>query len=157
MEFLAHLHPQVVHFPIAFLIIYAVLEIVGVITNKDFFAKAAHLFLFLGVLGAVAAVLTGNQAESIAHKWHKAGAAIPLKAIGTHVDYANATLWYFLGLLVFRTYAVIKKKFKGSFRYLFIILALAGCVFVYLTGEYGGRLVYKYGVGTNLKKMEIKK
>ena len=41
MEFLAQLHPKIIHFPIAFLLIYVLLEITGVITKKDFYLKAA--------------------------------------------------------------------------------------------------------------------
>ncbi|MHB9014432.1 MAG: DUF2231 domain-containing protein, partial [Ignavibacteriaceae bacterium] len=65
MEFLAQLHPKIVHFPIALLSTYVLLEIIGVVFKRDFFSKAAHLILLLGVLGALAAVFTGNQAEDV--------------------------------------------------------------------------------------------
>ena len=156
MESLSQLHPQIVHFPIALFIIYALLEFIGVIFNKDFFSKAAHLILLLGVLGAVAAVLTGNSAEDAARELSKAGAAIPLQAIGDHSDYANITMWFFAGLLVLRTYVVLKKKFTGSMKYLFIVFAFIGVFLVYQTGLRGGRLVYKYGVGTDLNKVGSK-
>jgi uncharacterized membrane protein len=157
MEFLAHLHPKIVHFPIAFLLVYVLLELIGVISGKDFFSKCAHLFLFLGVLGALAAVLTGNQASDVARAWKKAGASIPLDLIHKHSDYATFTLWYFTGLLVLRTMLVIKKKFKGYLKYVILVLAFIGAMLVYETGELGGKLVYDNGVGTQLKKMEIQK
>jgi uncharacterized membrane protein len=50
MEFLAELHPKIVHFPIAFLTIYPVIELIALISKKDFFSKAALLFLLVGVL-----------------------------------------------------------------------------------------------------------
>ncbi len=155
MEFLAQLHPQIVHFPIAFMAIYAVLEITGIISGKEFFQKAAYLFLFLGVLTAVAAVFTGNQAAEIASKWKEKGAAIPTGLISEHEEYATITLWYFTGLLVLRTFLFLKKKFKGSAKYLFLLLAAIGLYFVYQTGDHGGKLVYNHGVGTELKKDEI--
>lgn len=155
MEFLAGLHPKIIHFPVAFLIIYVLLEITGIIFNKEFFTKAAYLFLFLGVLGLVAAVLTGNQAEAVANQWEEKGAIIPFNAIGEHEQFASNTLWFFTALLVFRTFLVLKKKFTGFFKYLIIVLALVGAFLVYETAEHGGKLVYKYGVGTDLKKMEI--
>ncbi|MHB1688132.1 MAG: DUF2231 domain-containing protein [Ignavibacteriaceae bacterium] len=157
MEFLAQLHPKIVHFPIALLSVYVLLEITGVIFKKDLFSKTAHLILLLGVLGALAAVLTGNQAEDVAHLWHKLGANINLDAIENHSDYANITLWYFAGLLVLRTFVVLNKKFTGYLKYIFVVLSLLGLFFIYQTGNYGGKLVYDYGVGTQLKKMEIKK
>src|SRR3972149_229664 len=145
MEFLASLHPKLVHFPIVLFITYALFEILGAITKKEIYSKSAHLLLFLGVLGAVAAVLTGGQAEEVASTWEKQGAIIQFHAIGEHEDYANITLWYFAALLVLRTIAVLKKKFTGYIKYTFVVLALVGCFFVYETGEHGGKLVYEYG------------
>ncbi|HKI79905.1 MAG TPA: DUF2231 domain-containing protein [Ignavibacteriaceae bacterium] len=155
MEFLAGLHPQIVHFPIVLFIIYTLFEILGTITKKEFLSKTAHILLLLGVLGAVAAVLTGNQAEALASSWEKHGAIIQFHAIGEHEEFANITLWFFVALLVLRTVAVLRKKFIGYIKYIFVVLALVGCYFVYQTGDHGGKLVYKYGIGTDLKKMEI--
>lgn len=157
MDFFAHLHPEIVHFPIAFFLIYALLELIGTVLRKEFFSKAAHLFLFLGVLGAVAAVFTGNSAESAAGLLAKKSVSIPKGAIGEHENYATLTMWYFTGLLVFRTMYVLKKKFAGKIKYIFVILSLAGALLVFKTGQLGGRLVYKYGVGTDLIKSEVKK
>ncbi len=156
MEFLSQLHPQVVHFPIAFMVIYALLEITGILSGKEFFQKAAYLFLFLGVLTAVLAVITGNQAADIALKWKDKGAVIPTNLISEHEEYATITMWYFTGLLVLRTYLFLKKKFNGTVKYLFIVLAVAGLYLVYQTGDHGGKLVYRHGVGTELKKEETK-
>lgn len=157
MEFLAQLHPKIVHFPIALLSTYVLLEIIGVVFKRDFFSKTAHLILLLGVLGALAAVLTGNQAEDVAHLWLKQGANINVNAIENHSTYANITLWFFAALLVLRTFAVLKKKFTGYIKYAFVVLAIIGFLFIYQTGKLGGKLVYDYGTGTQLKKMEIKK
>ncbi len=156
MDFLANLHPKIVHFPIALFIVYALLEIIGSFVKKDFFSKTAHLILFLGVIGAVAAVLTGNSAEDAARILSKAGASISMQSIENHSDFANFTLWYFAGILVLRTFVVIRKKFEGSIKYFFVILSIIGVFLVYQTGELGGKLVYKYGIGTELKKTEIK-
>jgi uncharacterized membrane protein len=157
MEFLAGNHPRIVHFAIALLFLYPFLELIGVIFKRDFFSKAAHLILFFGVLAALGGVLTGNQAHEVAMQWEDKGAMMPFKAINEHSWWANFTLWYFAGLLAIRTFFVIKKKFIGYFRYIFAVLALAGVFLVYETGDHGGKLVYKYGVGTELKKMELEK
>jgi uncharacterized membrane protein len=144
MEYLAQFHPKIIHFPIAFLLVYVLLELIGASFKKDFFSKTAHLFLLFGVLGAVAAVLTGNQAEDAFEGWNKTTHAI----LETHQTFANITLWYFTGLLVIRTFLVLKKKFNYTFKYLFIALAFIGAYFVYQTGEHGGQMVFQHGVGT---------
>lgn len=156
MEFLAQLHPKIIHFPVAFLLIYVLLEITGVLSKKEYFQKTAYLFLFIGVLSAVAAVITGNQAAGIASEWEAKGAIIPFGLISDHEEYATLTLWYFTGLLVLRTVLVLKKKFTGIFQYLFILFAVVGGYLIYQTADYGGKLVFGHGVGTEIKKEEIK-
>jgi uncharacterized membrane protein len=155
MEFLAEFHPRIIHFPIAFLLGYVLLETIGIVFKKNFFSKAAHLCLFFGVLGAVAAVLSGKQAEAVAEMWEERGAIIPFGAMLEHENWATITLWYFVGVLVLRTFVVLRKKFVGLIMYGFLVLAIVGAYFVYETGDHGGKLVYKHGVGTELKKAEI--
>jgi len=151
MDFLASLHPKLVHFPLAFLLIYVLLEILGVLSGKEFFQKCAYLFLFIGIITAVAAVFTGNQAADLAEKLKVGGTAIPSGLISEHEDYATASLWYFTALLVLRTFYVIKKKFKGIIQYVFILLALIGGYLIYQTGDRGGKLVFNHGVGTAVR------
>jgi len=148
-------HPRFVHFPIALLLTYILLEIIGIVFKKDFFSKSAHLILFLGVLAALAAVLTGNMAEEAAELLEEKGAIIPFGSISEHENWATITVWYFGALLVLRTFLAIRKKFTGFFQYIFVVLALAGAYFIYQTGEHGASLVYKHGVGTELKEAEI--
>lgn len=147
MDFLAGLHPKVVHFPIALLLTYILCELIGVIFKKDFFSKTAHLFLLLGVIGAVAAVLTGNLAFSVYQNWNDAN----MRLFNHHQTFANLSIWYFSGLLVFKTFLVLKKKSNSSLKYLLLLFALFGCYLIYQTAEYGGDLVKKFGVGTELR------
>ncbi len=151
MEFLAGLHPKVVHFPVALFITYIVLEATGVIFKKEFFLKAAHLILLLGVIGAFFAVLTGNQAFSNYEQWTDASKALFLE----HQNFANLSVWYFTALLVARTYFVLKKKFSLRLKYIILIASLFGGYLVYQTAEHGGELVYKYGVGTELNIKQV--
>jgi uncharacterized membrane protein len=155
MEFLADNHPRVIHFAIAFLFVYPLFELMALVFKKEYLDKSAHLILFIAVLSAIGAVLTGNQAEKVAFLWEEQGAIIPFGLLNEHREYANITLWYFTALLLFRTLLVTQKKFSSTFRYVIVILAFIGTYFVYQTGEYGGELVYKHGVGTELKKQEI--
>jgi len=155
MEFLAENHPRIIHFAVSFLMVYPIVELLAVIFNKDYLGKTAHLILFIGVLSALGAVITGNQAENIASLWEEQGAIIPFGSINEHKEYATITLLYFTGVLLLRTFLVIKNKYKGYIKYIVLVLAFIGVYFVYETGEHGGKLVYKYGVGTELKKAEI--
>ena len=150
MEFLAGLHPIVIHFPIACFILYALFEIAGAVLNNKNLSTTAYILLIIGVVSCVAAVLTGNQAHEVAEKLIDKGIKIPHDLIEEHEQYATITLWYFFFLLVVRTISLLKKKFTKSVQIGFVFLAILGCYFLYEAGEHGGKLVYKFGVGTEL-------
>ena len=144
MDLLSLLHPKIVHFPIAFLLVYLVLELIGAIFKKDFYSKAAHLFLFFGVLGALAATFTGDQAVDAFEGWNKSSHAV----LRDHHNYATITTWFFTALLVLRTIVVLRKKFTTPFKFGFVLFAVIGTYFIVLTGDLGGKMVYIHGVGT---------
>jgi uncharacterized membrane protein len=136
MEFLAHIHPKIVHFPIAFLLMYPLMELLALVTKKEFYSKAASLFLIIGTLGAFFAVFTGNQAFSVIKNWGKDS----LYILNSHQTFANITMWFFTGLLVLRIYLTIKKKINQKTIIILFLLSLLGCYLVYQTGNYGGKL-----------------
>lgn len=158
MDFFASLHPKFIHFPIALFLTYTLFEIIGIIFKKEAFTKSAYILLILALLGAVAAVLTGNQASQAAEKLsdllEKTNVNIPLGAIDKHEEYGTIALWYITGVVVLRTYLLLKKKFSGWLKYSFILLSLIGSLLIYETASLGGRLVYQHGVGTDLIKPE---
>ncbi len=151
MDTLASFHPKVVHFAIALLLTYVLFEFLYLIFKKDFLNKSATLILFLGVLGALASLLTGNQAYHYAeYLFDNYDVKIPLGAIDHHEEYATWTLFWFLGILIIRFLLNLKDKFRGFLQAVVFTLSLVGVYLVYETGEHGGELVYKYGVGTKV-------
>lgn len=149
MEFLAQLHPKIIHFPIAFFILYFLFESSGIILKKEFLLKSALIILILAIIFSVLAVLTGNQAYEIL-KERQTDTAIYKDVINQHELFATITLWYFIGVMFLRIYFVVKKKFVGKNQYLFIVLGLIGSLLIIITGSYGGDLVFKYGIGTKI-------
>lgn len=143
--FLADIHPRVVHFPIALLTTYAFLEVFGIAFNKEFISKTALLILCIGVVTAFFAVLTGNQAFNDFKFWTEDSSTL----LGEHQTYATFLLWFTVLVCGFRIYVVVKKKFIGFTKYLFILFALLILFLVYQTGQHGGDLVKKYGIGTD--------
>ncbi len=153
MEELSRLHPYIVHFPIALFTTYFLFELLAVIFKKEFLFKAAHLILFLGIIGAFVAVLTGNQAYSEFRGWD----AKSLQVFNDHQTFANITTWYFFVLLIGRTYLVVKKKFNSYYQVIILLLSALGIFFVLKTGFYGGELVNKFGVNKEIRiKLENK-
>lgn len=149
MESIAQFHPLVIHFPIVLFVVYMLFEIAGTVLKNEFYSKAAYVILIMGVVSALAAVLTGNQAEEAAEGLLDKGINFE-DVLEAHEEYATFTLWYFFAIFAARTYFVVKKKFAGSVKIVFAVLAVVGTFLVFETGEHGGELVYKYGVGTEV-------
>ncbi|MGE5436833.1 MAG: DUF2231 domain-containing protein [Syntrophothermus sp.] len=147
-------HPKVVHFAVALLLTYSLLEIIGVLFNNAFFQKTALLILLLGVLGAFAAVTTGREAEDAFDYFNSSSS----DTMESHETFANITFWFFLIVLLFRGTLLVNVKLRDYFykiRYVFLILAIIGAFFVFQTGQYGGELVYTHGVGTKIKIQQM--
>jgi len=136
MELLADIHPKIVHFPIAFLMLYPFMELVFLISVKDFFSKSAMLFLAIGVIGSFFAVLSGNQAFEVVENWNGEGKEI----FSYHQLFANLTVWFFSALLIVRYILFIKKKLNRTIISVIFVLSLIGVYLVYQTGNYGGKL-----------------
>ncbi len=145
MEFLAHIHPKIVHFPLAFLFLYPLMELIFIITKKDFFTKAATLFLVIGTIGALVAVFTGNQAYSIIKNWNNESTNI----FNSHQNFANLTMWFFTGLLALKIFLLSKRKIDLKKIIVLFLLSLIGCYLVYQTGNYGGKLAEKIIIQEN--------
>jgi len=150
MEYLAKLHPIIVHFPIAVFVLYCLSEIAALILKKDWLSKITMPLLSIGVIFSVFGALTGNQAFSVVKPMLNHKQSIIEKIILEHERYATITLWYFLLLLALKFYLHVKKKQTQNWKTAFCILSLIGIYFVYKTGELGSKLVYDYGVGTQL-------
>lgn len=136
MEFLAELHPKIVHFPIAFLTVYPVMELIALISKKDFFSKAALLMLLIGVVFSLIAVLTGNQAFISNQNLSKES----IEIFNQHENFANIITWFFTALLIIRYYLVIKNKLTFKFHLLIVLIGISAMYFVYQAGNYGGKL-----------------
>ncbi len=149
MDFLGKFHPILIHFPIALLTVYSFFEIVSLFYKEKSLDKFTLALLGLGVLFAVAAVFTGHLAEDLSYNLLN---QVQKEAIETHETFATIVLFYFAALFFIKFYLVKKIKFTGYYKFAYIAMVLIGNIFIYLTGYYGGRLVFDYGIGTALLK-----
>ena len=136
------LHPIVVHFPIAFLTLYAVLELLSVrrLIEKPYWFPIKAILVILGALGAVAALLTGEGAIHF-------GENIPL--IEAHERFATASVILSLLISIIHLVAwfgrdklqILAWRLLGN-RGAMIPLALAMLATITITGGLGGAIVY---------------
>jgi uncharacterized membrane protein len=138
-----NLHPLVVHFPIALLLVAALADLIDMPFGRPkWLAKAVTTLFALGSAGAVVACLSGQQALDTVLM---PGMAHPI--VQAHRTWAIATTIYFSLLTVIRVGAAFRAPLALHYRVAFLIAALVGVAGLQQTAERGGRLVYEQGVG----------
>jgi uncharacterized membrane protein len=140
-----HLHPMIVHFPIALLIVGFLSDLIGAFFKKEFFSKAGFYLLILGTAGVIAAYLSGNIAGDGVSE-----AGTLKQALENHEEAAELSLWLMVIASVVRIGIVVFKKYTGMFKWAAIILFFAGILSIARTGYYGGELVFKHAAGVQL-------
>jgi len=143
-EWAPNIHPMLVHFPIALFIIAVFLDPLSLLWKKDWTRSSATALFILAALASMVTYLSGRQAiDSV---------SVPLNAELTasyHADWAIYTLLYFSAYAALRTFLFWKKMDNKSLIAIILFLAgLTGCALLAKTADLGGKLVYKYGVGT---------
>ncbi len=136
---LTNVHPLIVHFPIAFLIAFFVIDLLGALLNKDQWRKLATGLLYLGAISAGAAVAAGLIAEgSIEHGENVHLIMERHKSFGISVLSISAflSIWRLLSGGIVR----------GVANLFFIMFSVLLTVLLLLGADLGGLMVYKHGV-----------
>jgi uncharacterized membrane protein len=149
----SELHPLIIHFPIALLLIAPLFIIAGILMNPQNgrpFLVTALALMILGTVGTVVAVLTGEAAAEVAHR--STGVSAVLER---HQELAEITRDIF-GLLsvIFAAILFVPRFLKrettaAAARILplaFLLFYGAGTVVLVNTAHNGGRLVHEFGV-----------
>jgi uncharacterized membrane protein len=132
---LASLHQKVTHFPIAFLVFYPLIELIGLIKKSDFIDKVSLIFLISGLAGLLLSLVTGNLTLSL----YKDYTNYQLEIINKHIEYANLSAWFAGILFLIRIYFRNRIKSKYFIRIVILLLSFATMFFIFKAGEYGGK------------------
>lgn len=136
-------HPLIIHFPIALLSMAVGLTVLDLFYSREWIIKATSGLYIFGAMGAVVSYITGRSAAD--------NIGLNLKAevaIGTHSDWGLYTLLYFGAFtIIYYVVKFILKRNTLALRVLLAVLAMAGFIILAQTAEYGGRLVFEYGLG----------
>ncbi len=134
----SHLHPMLVHFPVAILMIGFIAVLAAMFFKKEACLSVAGFYLLIiGALSALAAYLTGQYFTS-----EMTGGAGEIKEL--HELFASITMWTALanaGFWIFLKYA---KKENTSLKWIVLALYAISAISVSITGFYGGTLVYNF-------------
>jgi len=137
----SHLHPMLVHFPIALVIFGFIAELAFLFFKKEVsLSKMGVYLLTLGTLTALVAWLTGNFFTS-----EMDGAAGKMKDL--HELFATITLILLIATTALRFMLLILKNINSSLKIISFIMYGLAAVSVSITGFLGGTLVYDYMLG----------
>lgn len=141
-DWIPNIHPFVVHFPIALLVVAVLFDLARLWFTKQSWLHNAVIALYTtGTIGLIAAFLSGRQAvETVS----VTGDAVPV--VTSHEDWALYTLIFFGIFTATRLWTWWKDIEKGWLLPALIAPALIGTGMLWYTGELGAKLVYKHGV-----------
>ncbi len=136
---LDYLHPLVVHFPIALWMTALLFYFLYAWRNDDFFVRTGIWLHVLGVLGGVAALLTGERDEEMVEETlERIPAAHEL--IEQHETMGKVVTGLFAVLALW----VLFRRPKGGMRWVLVAAMAAAAALLAYQGHIGGRLVYEF-------------
>jgi uncharacterized membrane protein len=131
------LHAALNDLPTALLLTAVLFELIGVVARRPALRQASFWTLIAGAIGGAAAVISGLQAEG--HIEH--GEAVH-RVMETHEQLGLITLGIFGVLALWR---IVRERRMGSLeRALMLILSLGGAGVLFVTANYGGRLIFEH-------------
>jgi len=140
------LHPAVVHFPIALLLVGAAFAVAAVFFRRWHFPLFAAILLSLGSLGAVVASATGEgEEEKVEHSMPSAEPALEEHA-GWGETARNAGILATL-LAVAAVFFVSRPAIGRPLSLVTALVAIGAAYAVMQAGHLGGELVYRHGAG----------
>jgi uncharacterized membrane protein len=137
-----NIHPLLVHFPIAFLTFFFLVDVIGVIAKKPQWRYVAGWLLYLGTLAAIFTVIAGLfAADSVEH-----GEDVhDIMERHQHIGISILSLALFLSAWRLKRWG-LHSKTGNTF---FLGLSAFLCFLLTLGADLGGLMVYRYGVSVN--------
>ncbi len=134
-----NIHPLFVHFPIALLTSFVLIDLAGAVFKNPAWRTVAGWFLYIGVVMTAATVAAGLAAEeSVAHGGNVHDVMERHEALALTV-FGLAAL-----LAVWRI--ITRGKLTGGANVFYLSLAVLMNIILIFAADMGGLMVYKYGV-----------
>lgn len=142
-----NIHPIFVHFPLAFLSVYAFFEIVRIkqFTRAQWYLPVKKALLYIGTLTSFLTLQTGEMAEE-ALGFHS-------NLVEAHSTWATGSVWIFAILAIAYLIPIFEtKNWFSRIRFTSVIakyirlyapvIALIGLIAITIAGALGGAIVY---------------
>ena len=134
----SHLHPMLVHFPIALVMFGFIIELASLIIKKELCLPKLSLYLL--VTGTLATIVTWLSGELFTSEM--SGAAGSVKE--PHELFAFITMCLLIATSIIRLMITLGKKENSTLKWISFILYGIAAITVSITGFFGGTLVYNY-------------
>ena len=135
-----NVHPLFVHFPIAFLSVFFLFELITTLGKRNQLRPVTNALLYLGTLGALATITTGLIAASIVPHGEEVHEIIERHE---HIGLTIAAIAVTLSL-----WRLLAKSISGVMaNTLYFSLATIMVIGIIFGADLGGLMVYHYGVG----------
>ncbi len=136
-------HPIIVHFPIVLVVVSLFFHSLSMTFPRYIGHITGLIILWLGAISAFLASLTGEKAYS---GLQSEQIRIIKDVIGRHEDLANITTWSIIIFVLAWTFTYLKFKDRKWLNWIVLSGLTILCIFVLLTGYWGGELVYTHSV-----------
>lgn len=133
-------HPLVVHFPIVLLIVAGVFYLLHFFIKDMKLDKIGFFIHAAGLIGCVAAILTGDYAEAELIQTHDIH-----ELVEEHEMLGMITTWAF-GIMAVWAFLRQKSNIRLE-RIVFTVVFFLGLGFMGVASHHGGQLVYEKGAG----------
>jgi uncharacterized membrane protein len=137
-----HLHPIIVHFPIALITVGLIAEVASLFFKKEkCLSKTGFYLMIIGSLGAIAAWSSGHLFTEAPTQGEI------LKVFINHKTGGLVTMSLIVAGTIFRIWLMAVKKEDSPLKWIafgFYVLAFAAVTF---TGFMGGKMVYDFMIG----------
>lgn len=135
----AHIHPMIVHFPIALIIVGFIADVVSMFFRQEkCLSKTGFYLMVLGALAALAAWISGQLFTN-----EPAQGGI-VEVFEKHETAALLTIIIMLAGALLRIWLFIKKREESIMKWIVFALYFLGFCAVSYTGLMGGRMVYNF-------------
>jgi len=144
-EWAPNIHPLVVHFPIAIILLAVLMDLLNFFLPDSWWDDLKSTILYsIGAVSGIAAYYTGTlAADSV---FLPSGAQ---SVLNEHADWAMWTVWFFGIYVLLRMLLYWYQKMdQKMIRIGLFVIVLPGVFFLYETGDHGAEMVFGYGAGT---------
>lgn len=155
MPTLAQIHPQVVHFAVALMLVGVLFRLISLTGRLRFTNHAAAVLILMGTVATIVSVKSGDAAHGPVERIPGVRPMV--------IEHEEAAEWVeriFLGLLVIEATALglsvsaRTQRFVRGAHIAAAVVGVWGSVALVRTAHLGGELVYKYAGGPGLRSGE---